>query len=84
MKDVISKSDPTLLFKALNSYCSTVANVRQQVQSVQKRVLDPRRPNRKPTSEEMEEWLFQYDPLVPDDPRRVISHNYKVCYVYVQ
>jgi hypothetical protein len=23
--------------------------------------------------------LFTYDPLLPNDPRRVLSHNYEVC-----
>lgn len=41
-------------------------------------MFDPRRPKRKVTAEEQEEWLVQYDPLIPDDSRRVISHNYQV------
>lgn len=41
-------------------------------------MFDPRRPKGKPTTEEQEEWLVQYDPLIPDDSKRVISHNYKV------
>ncbi|KZT68592.1 DUF1620-domain-containing protein [Daedalea quercina L-15889] len=55
-----------------------VANENHQIQSFPRRVLDPRRPMRKPTSEEMEEWLIQYDPVVYDDPKRVLSHNYTV------
>ena len=42
-------------------------------------MFDPRRPKRKVTAQEQEEWLVQYDPLVPDDSRRVISHNYRVA-----
>ena len=34
--------------------------------------------NRKPTAEEQEEWLMQYDPLIPDDPKHVLSHKYQV------
>lgn len=34
---------------------------------------------RKPTAEEMEEWLMQYDPIIYDDPKRVLSHRYEVC-----
>jgi len=26
-----------------------------------------------------EEWLIQYDPLIPDDPRRIISHKYPLA-----
>jgi len=55
-----------------------VANENHQIQSIPRRFLDPRRPKRKPTNEELEEWLIQYDPLIPDDPKRVLSHNYKV------
>lgn len=61
---------------------STVANHRNQIQTFPRRIFDPRRPNRKVTSEEQEEWLIQYDPLIPDDPRRIISHNYEVRQLY--
>ncbi|KAF8577387.1 DUF1620-domain-containing protein [Ramaria rubella] len=56
-----------------------VANVKHQIQSFPRRLFDPRRPKGKPTAEEQEEWLLQYDPVIPDDPRRVISHNYNVA-----
>ncbi|CAL1698629.1 unnamed protein product [Somion occarium] len=56
-----------------------VAGNNHQVQSFPRRFLDPRRPNRKPTAEEQEEWLIQYDPLLPDDPKRVLSHRYQVA-----
>ncbi|KAF8512945.1 DUF1620-domain-containing protein [Hysterangium stoloniferum] len=56
-----------------------VANEKQQIQSIPRRLLDPRRPKGKPTVGEQEEWLIQYDPVLPDDPHRVISHNYKVA-----
>ena len=26
----------------------------------------------------MEEWLVQYDSVIPDDPKRVLSHHYQV------
>jgi len=55
-----------------------VANENHQIQSIPRRFLDPRRPKRKPTNEELEEWLIQYDPLIPDDPKRMLSHNYQV------
>ncbi|KAH9929331.1 uncharacterized protein B0H18DRAFT_996604 [Fomitopsis serialis] len=55
-----------------------VANENHQIQSFPRRILDPRRPMRKPTSEEMEEWLIQYDSVVYDDPKRVLSHSYQV------
>ncbi len=51
---------------------------KHQVQTFGRRYLDPRRPKTKPTPQEMEEMLAQYDPLLPDDPRRIVSHNYDV------
>ncbi|GJE85471.1 PQQ and DUF1620 domain-containing protein [Phanerochaete sordida] len=51
------------------------------VQALPRRFFDPRRPKRKPTTEEQEEWLVQYDALIPDDPKRVLSHNYHVANV---
>ncbi|EEB88316.1 hypothetical protein MPER_13913, partial [Moniliophthora perniciosa FA553] len=30
---------------------------------------------------EQEEYLVQYDPLLPDDQRRVLSHNYEVAQI---
>ncbi|KAI0369552.1 DUF1620-domain-containing protein [Pilatotrama ljubarskyi] len=56
-----------------------VANENGQIQSFPRRFLDPRRPKQKPTAEEMEEWLIQYDPVIPDDPKRILSHNYQVA-----
>ncbi|KAI0060106.1 DUF1620-domain-containing protein [Artomyces pyxidatus] len=54
-----------------------VANDNGQIQSFPRTMLNPRRPKNKPTTEEQEEWLFQYDPIIPDDTRRVLSHNYQ-------
>ncbi|KIP12195.1 hypothetical protein PHLGIDRAFT_62449 [Phlebiopsis gigantea 11061_1 CR5-6] len=48
------------------------------IQAFPRRFVDPRRPKRKPTNEEAEEWLVQYDALTPDDPKRVLSHAYRV------
>ncbi|KAF8829541.1 hypothetical protein HHX47_DHR3000530 [Lentinula edodes] len=59
-----------------------VANANGKIQSFSRRLLNPRRPiGRKPSSEEQEEYLVQYDPLLPDDPRKVISHNYDVAHI---
>nr|VWO96186.1 Non-canonical non-ribosomal peptide synthetase FUB8 (EC (Fusaric acid biosynthesis protein 8) [Ganoderma boninense] len=55
-----------------------VANENGQIQSFPRRFLDPRRPKHKPTAEESEEWLIQYDAVLPDDPKRVLSHEYQV------
>ncbi|KAH9942115.1 hypothetical protein B0H21DRAFT_526939 [Amylocystis lapponica] len=55
------------------------ANENGQIQSFPRRFLDPRRPKRKPTSQEMEEWLIQYEAVLPDDPKRVLSHHYEVA-----
>lgn len=55
-----------------------VASRNNRVQSFPRRLLNPRRPSKKPTAEEQEEGLIQYEALLPDDPRRVLSHNYEV------
>ncbi|KZT08987.1 DUF1620-domain-containing protein [Laetiporus sulphureus 93-53] len=55
-----------------------VANENNQIQSFPRRALDPRRPKHKPTNQELEEMLVQYDALLPDDPKHVLSHNYEV------
>ncbi|WVQ83875.1 hypothetical protein IAT38_006019 [Cryptococcus sp. DSM 104549] len=53
-------------------------NHRNQVSSIARRALDPRRPEGKPTSRDKEEMLIPYDPLLPVDPKKVISHKYQV------
>ena len=55
-----------------------MANENGQIQSFPRLLLNPRRTKDKPTSEEQEEWLVQYDPVLPDDSHRVLSHNYHV------
>ncbi|CCA66499.1 hypothetical protein PIIN_00183 [Serendipita indica DSM 11827] len=52
-----------------------VINGKGQVQTFSRRFLDPRRPKSKPTAAEAEEGLIQFDVLLPDDSRRVVSHN---------
>ncbi|RDB18117.1 ER membrane protein complex subunit 1 [Hypsizygus marmoreus] len=59
-----------------------VATRNNQVQSISRRLLDPRRPNRKVTAEEQEEFLVPYNPVLPYDPHRVLSHNYEVTNVH--
>jgi hypothetical protein len=58
-----------------------VANKNGQIQSFPRLLLNPRRTKDKPTAEEQEEWLVQYDPMLPDDTHRVLSHNYHVRYL---
>ncbi|KAG8725818.1 hypothetical protein FRC12_024007 [Ceratobasidium sp. 428] len=43
-----------------------------------RRMLDPRRPMQKPTAEEQEEMLMQYDAILPADTRRIITHENQV------
>ena len=59
-----------------------VANRNHQIQSIQRLLLNPRRPNRKTTAEEQEEYLIQYEPTIAYDPRRVLSHNYEVANIH--
>ena len=65
------------LFNGPNVHYDAVANENNQIQSFPRRFLDPRRPKQNPTTQELEEWLIQYDPVIPDDPKRVLSHNYQ-------
>ncbi|TFK65860.1 DUF1620-domain-containing protein [Pluteus cervinus] len=58
-----------------------VATDNHKIQTFPRRALNPRRPNQKPTTHEMEEGLVQYDPVLPDDPKRVLSHNYDVAQI---
>ncbi|KAJ7230405.1 DUF1620-domain-containing protein [Mycena pura] len=57
-----------------------VATQNNKIHAIPRRMLNPRRPkNRKPTAEEQqEEQLIPYDSVIPDDPRRTLSHNYEV------
>lgn len=55
-----------------------VSTDRNQVQAIPRRLLDPRRPTGKPTAAEQEEGLIPYDILLPDDPRRTLSHDHEV------
>ena len=75
---MLSVRRTTLLIPLCTYIVLPVAGENGVIQSFPRRFFDPRRPKRKPTSEEMEEWLIQYDPLTPDDPKRVLSHTYRV------
>ncbi|KAF7979908.1 hypothetical protein HWV62_40304 [Athelia sp. TMB] len=52
-----------------------------KVQSLPRRIFDPRRPSRKPTAEEVEEQLVQYEPVLPNPAQRILSHKYEVANV---
>ncbi len=59
-----------------------VATSNGAIYSIPRRVLDPRRTKNKPSAAEAEEeWLSPYDPVVPDDPKRTISHKYDVSLI---
>ncbi|KAG2355552.1 hypothetical protein BDR07DRAFT_1613621 [Suillus spraguei] len=58
-----------------------VANRKNSIQSIPRRMLNPRRPKHKPSSEEQEEMLVQYDAVLPEDARLVLSHDYEVANV---
>lgn len=79
-KDIISgscsihssfRSDP-------HNSSRVVSSRKNSIHSIPRRLLNPRRPKRKPTSEEAEEMLVQYDPVLPEDGRLVLSHYYEV------
>ncbi|EKM76614.1 hypothetical protein AGABI1DRAFT_62973 [Agaricus bisporus var. burnettii JB137-S8] len=56
-----------------------VATNSNKIQSYPRRLLDPRRPRRKPTNQELEEGLMQYEPVLFDHPKAVLSHEYDVA-----
>ncbi|KAG8215379.1 hypothetical protein J3R82DRAFT_8977 [Butyriboletus roseoflavus] len=56
-----------------------ISSRKNSIHSIPRRLLNPRRPKRKPTSEEAEEMLVQYDPVLPEDGRLVLSHYYEVA-----
>lgn len=58
---------------------SLVATNSNKIQSYPRRLLDPRRPRRKPTNQELEEGLMQYEPVLFDHPKSVLSHEYDVA-----
>ncbi|KAK4687456.1 ER membrane protein complex subunit 1, partial [Tremellales sp. Uapishka_1] len=53
-------------------------NSRNQLASLPRRLLDPRRPIGKPTSGDKEEMLIPYNALLPHDTRMVISHTNEI------
>ncbi|KAF6749878.1 hypothetical protein DFP72DRAFT_1013730 [Ephemerocybe angulata] len=77
----ISALAPTSTKFGISGKDLIVATKNHKIQSFPRRLLNPRRPHRKPTSQEAEEGLFQYDPIIYDDPKRVISHTYEVANV---
>lgn len=49
-----------------------------KIQSLPRRIFDPRRPSRKVTPEEVEEQLVQYEPVLPNPAQRTLSHKHEV------
>ncbi|KAF8153864.1 hypothetical protein B0H34DRAFT_661928 [Crassisporium funariophilum] len=77
----VSALAPTSTKFGISTRDLIVATKNNRIQAFPRRLLDPRRPHRKPTTEESEEFLIQYDPVLPNDPQRVLSHNYDVANV---
>jgi len=75
----ITALSPTTTKFGMTSKDLIVASRTHQIQSIQRRLLDPRRPNRKVTAEEQEEFLVPYEPVLTNDPKRVLSHHYEVA-----
>ncbi|KAG1717496.1 hypothetical protein EDB19DRAFT_1814298 [Suillus lakei] len=77
----ITAISPTSTKFGVSTKVIIVANRKNSIQSIPRRLLNPRRPKSKPTSEEQEEMLVQYDAVLPDDARLVLSHSYEVAKV---
>ncbi|KNZ73653.1 hypothetical protein J132_10454 [Termitomyces sp. J132] len=58
-----------------------IASRTHQIASIQRHLLNPRRPHRKVTAQEQEEFLVSHEPVLASDPRRVLSHTYEVANV---
>ena len=52
-----------------------------KIHSLQRRLLDPRRPSHKPTAQDAEELLIQYGPILPDDPKSCCQYPCLPSYV---
>ncbi|WVQ68755.1 uncharacterized protein L199_006964 [Kwoniella botswanensis] len=55
-----------------------IVNGKNQIATIHRRLLDPRRPVGKPSSRDKEEMLIPYEALIPVDPKKVISHTYQI------
>ncbi|KAG5636275.1 hypothetical protein H0H81_008561 [Sphagnurus paluster] len=75
----ITTLSPTSTKFGMTSKDIIVATRNHQIQSIPRRLLNPRRPNRKVTAEEQEEFLVPYEPVLTYEPKRVLSHNYEVA-----
>ena len=59
----------------MGALTAAVVTDRDQLLSIPRPALDPRRPFGKPTKAQQEEMLMPYDPILPADPRWVVSHT---------
>lgn len=57
------------------------ATSNDQIVSIDRRMLDPRRPSGEPKDSEKEEGLFRYEPILPIMPMKTPSHVYEVSSV---
>ncbi|KAL7412129.1 hypothetical protein BDY24DRAFT_370932 [Mrakia frigida] len=55
-----------------------IADNRNQLHSIPRRLLDPRRPHGKPSALDREEQLDPYDPIINLDSKRTLSHAYEL------
>lgn len=53
-------------------------NADGQIAHIPQRLLDPRRPIGKPSTADREEMLIPFEAVLPNDPKRVISHKNQV------
>ena len=62
---------------------NTVVTPGGQLQSIPRRLLDPRRHQNKPSAADGEEQLIPYEPVLPDDHRRVLSRDFDVGFNFM-
>lgn len=63
----------------LTMFSKLVSTDEDQIISVPRRHLDPRRPQHKPTKQDMEEYLIPYQPTLAIDPKWTVTHKLRVA-----
>jgi len=74
----VKKFDVTQSVHGITTRNILVALANDQVLSLDRKFLDPRRPVGKPSPEDMEEMLVPYQPFVPIVPTAILSYNHTV------
>lgn len=82
LRDILSKlfHYTNVLPECPHSSPPSVATDQSQIHALSTRLLDPRRPVGIPTTDHQTEGLVPFDPVLPYDAKRILSHHYPVSY----